>query len=84
MNNIFSLPSNGKSADWLMFAIMVLAVGLAVGVVLIWMFVFRPKNKKRKHRQQRRKRHHHQHNPTLAEKGGLPPVRDPNQPPQGL
>ena len=84
MNNIFSLPSHGKSADWLMFAVMVLAVGLAVGVVLIWMFVYRPKNKKRKHKQQRRKRHHRQHNPTLAEKGGLPPVRDPNQPPSGL
>ena len=83
MNNIFSLPSNGKSADWLMFAIMVLAVGLAAGVVLIWMFVYRPKTKKRK-KQHRRKRHHHQHNPTLAEKGGLPPVRDPNQPPSGL
>ena len=75
MNNIFSLPSNGTSADWLMFAVMVLAVGLAVGIVVIWMTVYRPKTKKRKHKQ---------HNPTLSEKGGLPPVRDPNQPPQGL
>jgi heme/copper-type cytochrome/quinol oxidase subunit 2 len=79
----FYLPSNGKTADWLMFAVMVLAVGLAVGGVAIWAVVYRPKSKKR-HRKHRRKRHKHQHNPTLAEAGGLPPVRDPNQPPPGL
>ena len=82
MNNIFSLPSNGKSADWLMFAVMVAAIGLAVGLVAVWAVVFRTKTKKRKHKQ-RRKRHHRQHNPTLAEKGGLPPMRNPNQPPPG-
>ena len=82
MNNIFSLPSNGKSADWLMFAVMVLAIGLAIGLVAIWAVVYRPKGKKRK-RKQHRKRHSHQHNPTLAEKGGLPPMRNPNQPPPG-
>jgi hypothetical protein len=49
---------------------------------VIWIAVFRRKSKKkrRKHRQ----RHHRQHNPTLAETGGLPPKRDPNQPPTGL
>ena len=83
MNPIFSLPGNGKSADWVIFAIMVIAVGLAIGAVAIWLVVYRPKSKKRKHKSHR-KRHHHQHNPTLAEKGGLPPVRDPNQPPSGL
>ena len=82
MNEIFSLPSNGKSADWLMFAIMVLAVGIAVSLALIWMVVYRPKGKKRRHKH-RRKRHNRQHNPTLAEKGGLPPMRAPNQPPPG-
>jgi hypothetical protein len=82
MNEIFSLPANGKSADWLMFGVMVLAVGLAVGLVAVWAVVYRPKSKKRK-RKQHRKRHHRQHNPTLAEKGGLPPLRSPNQPPPG-
>ena len=82
MNDIFSLPANGKSADWVIFVVMVLAIGLAVGIVTIWAVVYRPKSKKRKHKH-RRKRHQRQHNPTLAEKGGLPPLRDPNQPPPG-
>jgi hypothetical protein len=83
MNPIFSLPSNGKAADWVIFAVMVIAIGLAIGIVAIWLTVYRPKSKKRKHKSGR-KRHHRQHNPTLAEKGGLPPVRNPNQPPNGL
>jgi hypothetical protein len=82
MNNIFSLPSNGKSADWLMFAVMVLTIGVAIGLVAIWAVVYRPKSKKRK-RKHHRRRHSHQHNPTLAEKGGLPPMRNPDQPPPG-
>jgi hypothetical protein len=82
MNDIFSLPSNGTSSEWVMFAIMVIAIGLAVGLVAVWAVVYRPKSKKRKHKH-RRKRHNRQHNPTLAEKGGLPPLRSPNQPPPG-
>jgi len=82
MNEIFSLPSAGHSADWLMFIIMVLAIGLGIGIVAIWAIVFRTKKKKAKRKL--RRRHHHQHNPTLAEKGGLPPRRDPNRPPTGL
>ena len=56
MNEIFlaqllSLPSNGVKADWLVFLVMVLAIGLAVGGVMIWMYVFRPKpGKKKKHK----------------------------------
>ncbi|HEV2695886.1 MAG TPA: hypothetical protein VG347_23555 [Verrucomicrobiae bacterium] len=82
MNEIFSLPSNGKSADWVYFGLTIFAIALAIGLVMIWLVVYRPKGKKRKHKH--RKRHHRQHNPTLAEKGGLPPMRDPNQPPPGL
>ena len=65
-----------------MFVVMVLAIGLAVGVVTIWAVLFRGKSKKRK-RAKHRKRHHRQHNPTLAEKGGLPPMRAPDEPPPG-
>ena len=83
MNQIFALPSNGRKADWVIFAAMVLAIGLAVGIVTIWYVVYRPKKKKVK-RSKHRRRHHRQHNPTLAETGGLPPVRDPDQPPSGL
>jgi len=79
--NPFALPSPGKSADWLIFGVMVLTIGLAIGIVTIWAVVYRTKSKKR-HRKQRR-RHNRQHNPTLAQTGGLPPMRDPNQPPPG-
>ena len=80
--NPFFLPDNGQSADWVLFLAALLAIGLAIGIVTIWMFIVRPKKKKRKHHH--RKRHQRQHNPTLAETGGLPPVRDDNQPPAGL
>lgn len=82
MNDIFSLPSSGAKSDWVIFAAMVLAIGLAIGIVTIWAVVYRPKKKKAKRKH--RKRHHRQHNPTRAEAGGLPPMRDPNQPPPGL
>ncbi|HRY47401.1 MAG TPA: hypothetical protein P5186_05080 [Candidatus Paceibacterota bacterium] len=39
------------------------------------------------HHRRRRHRHKHEHrqrNPTLAETGGLPPLRDPNAPPPPL
>ncbi len=79
---MFQLPANGAKADWVMFAIMAVAIGVSVCAVTLWMVFYRPKSKKR-HRKQRRKRHQRQHNPTLAEKGGLPPMRDPDQPPRG-
>lgn len=80
--NPLHLPDNGRSADWLLYLVALLAIGLAIGIVTVWMYVVRPKKTKRKHH--RRKRHHRQHNPTLAQTGGLPPMRDPNQPPAGL
>jgi hypothetical protein len=82
MNSIFSLPPNSAKGDWLLFLVMVFAVGLAVSIVVIWMVVYRPKNK-RKRKQKHRRRHNRQHNPTLAESGGLPPMRDHDQPPRG-
>jgi heme/copper-type cytochrome/quinol oxidase subunit 2 len=81
--NLFNLPSSTASADWVIFLVMVLAVGVAVGIVFIWAVLFRPKTKKKHHHKHRRKRHKRQHNPTLAQTGGLPPLRDPNQPPPG-
>jgi di/tricarboxylate transporter len=82
MNNPFALPTSGKSADWLIFGSMLLAIGLPIACFVIWFVVFRKKTKKA--RRKRRQRHSRQHNPTLAETGGLPPKRDPNQPPAGL
>ena len=80
MNNPFALPATGKSADWLIFAVMILTIGIAIAIVVVWMTVYRPKNKKKRRKQ---RRHHRQHNPTLAQTGGLPPMRDPDEPPPG-
>jgi len=78
--NLFDTPSNGQSSDWLMFLMMLLAIGIGVAIVALWV-VFRPKDKKKRRKHHRR--HHRQQNPTLAQTGGLPPARDPNQAPPG-
>ena len=80
--NPFALPTTGNTTDWLIFAATLLAIGLLIAGVVIWIAVFRGKSKKK--RRKRRQRHQRQHNPTLAETGGLPPRRDPNLPPPGL
>jgi uncharacterized membrane protein YciS (DUF1049 family) len=80
MNNPFELPTNHASSDWLIFVAILLAVGIGIACFIIWIFLFRKSSKKHRRRQ---KRHHRQHNPTLAQTGGLPPIRDPNQPPRG-
>ncbi|HEY2329921.1 MAG TPA: hypothetical protein VGI63_08935, partial [Verrucomicrobiae bacterium] len=77
--NPFFLPSNGASTDLLIFVSIVLAVGIGIACFVIWLFVIRKAGKKRRKRRQHRQ--HRRINPTLAQTGGLPPVRDPNQPP---
>ena len=60
--------------QWLNFLAM--AVGIIVAAIgaLLWVVMFRKKGKrKRRHHHSREKR---QLNPTLAETGGLPPVRE--------
>jgi hypothetical protein len=64
--------------QWLNF--MVVAGCMLLGAVgaLIWFVAFRKKRKRK------RKLHHHEKrplNPTLAETDGLPPKRDPDEPP---
>jgi preprotein translocase subunit YajC len=80
--NPFDLSPNSTSTDWLIFLVMLLAIGMGIAGVVIWLVVLRPQSKKqrRKHRQ----RHQRQRNPTLAQTGGLPPKRNPNQPPASL
>jgi hypothetical protein len=69
-----ALPALGRiSPAWVDFFIMV-GVFLLVAIgALIWVLFFRkPGRRRRKHR------HRHEHrspNPTLAQNGGLPPVR---------
>ena len=74
------LSSKGVAADWMIFVAILLAVGIGIACFVIWLMIFR-KGKKR-----RKRKHGHAHrklNPTLAESGGLPPPRAPNQPPRG-
>jgi len=70
------LPSFADIADFLII------IGAAVFVALVWLFLFRS-------RLMRRHKHHHHHrrsqrklNPTLAQTGGLPPIRKEDKPPQ--
>ncbi len=80
LDQMLGLSAKGPVADWLVFIVMLAAIGIGVTIVVVWMVVFRPKTKKR------RKRHHRQHrrhNPTLAQSGGLPPMRGSDQPPPG-
>jgi hypothetical protein len=80
--NPFELPTNSASADWLIFVAILLAIGIGIACFIIWLFLFR-KSGKKKHKHGKRRRHHRKLNPTLAETGGLPPAREPNQPPRG-
>lgn len=80
MNSLL-MTSNSASADWLIFIAILLAIGIGIGCFIIWLFLMRKTSKKRKRREKRR---HRRVNPTLAETGGLPPVRDHGQPPRGV
>jgi hypothetical protein len=76
----FDMQNSGVAADWMIFVAILLAVGIGIACFIIWLFMFRKTNKKRR----KHGRHHHRKlNPTLAETGGLPSARDPNQPPRG-
>ncbi|HZF01713.1 MAG TPA: hypothetical protein VE344_07440 [Methylomirabilota bacterium] len=61
------------SPAWISFFIMLGAVVLASVLALVWFMFFHKNRRKRKriHRDKRRSL-----NPTLAETGGLPPIRE--------
>jgi hypothetical protein len=68
------------ATDWVIFCIMAVAIGSPIALIVIWAVFFR---KRGTHRPRKHRRHRHmrrQLNPTLAETGGLPPVR-PQEPP---
>lgn len=74
------LPSaDSPVVEWLGFIGFLLLLFLAMGGAVIWFKILRSNKVKRK----RKKKHHRGHNPTLAQTGGLPPRRDPNEPPPG-
>ncbi len=77
-----SLPYNAKgTSDWLIFAAMLLAIGIGIACYIIWLMLIRTANGKKK--EKKKLRHHRPRNITRAEAGGLPPVRDPDEPPAG-
>ena len=79
--NPFELPSSSVSADWLYFLAILIAIGIGIACFVLWLFISRKSGKKkRKHRHRR----HRQVNPTLAQTGGLPPLRQPGEPPKGV
>jgi len=77
----FEMPTSGVAADWMIFVAILLAVGIGIACFVIWLFMFRKTNKKR--RKRKHGHHHRKLNPTLADTGGLPPPRAPDQPPRG-
>jgi hypothetical protein len=76
-----ALPAIGRlPLEWVDFFIMVGAIALVAIGGLIWALFLR----KRGQRRRRKSHHHHEHrlpNPTLAQDGGLPPVRQEEKPP---
>ncbi len=77
----FFLPSTDNPVlDWLEFFAFLVLMGLFIAGLIVWIKVIHGSKSKRK---RKRRRHHRHTNPTLAETGGLPPARDPNQPPPG-
>jgi len=74
------LPTIGHlTPEWVDFLIMAGAIILVATGALIWTFFIRkPGRRKRKYH------HHHERclpNPTLAQNGGLPPIRQKEKPP---
>jgi hypothetical protein len=77
----FDMQSSSATGDWLIFLAVLLAIGLGLALFAVWFFTLRNGSKKKR---KRRHRHHKHINPTLAETGGLPPVRHPDEPPKGV
>jgi hypothetical protein len=73
------LPAIGQMPPaWVDFFIMLGAFTLVAIGALIWIFFLRKPGKRR-----RKHRHRHEHrlpNPTLAQNGGLPPIRREEKP----
>jgi hypothetical protein len=74
------LPSaNSPIYQWVGFLLFLLLFGLCLLGFFAWLNMRKSGKSKRK----RKHRHRRSTNPTLAQTGGLPPKRDPDQPPPG-
>lgn len=65
--------SSGSSASWLIFIGIMVAACFVIAFAVVWFTVLRKSSGGKKRRKNRNRRH--QKNPSLAELGGLPPVR---------
>ena len=79
MKRLYLPSADSPVLQWLGFIFFLLLVFLFIGGFVVWLKVLRTNSSKRK----RKRQHHRPTNPTLAQTGGLPPKRDPNQPPPG-
>ena len=71
-----TLPAATRIApEWLDFFVMIGVLLVLATCVLVWVVYFRKGG--RKHRRHRRHHERRAANPTLAETGGLPPLRPP-------
>jgi hypothetical protein len=77
MNPVVLSMLTPAETQWLDFSVFFGAFALVAIATLVWYFGFRNKKVRR------RKHHHHrrQIKPTLAQTGGLPPVRKTENPP---
>jgi hypothetical protein len=79
MKRLLLPTANSPVIQWLGFVLFLLLLCICLGAFFVWLTKARSGRSKRK----RKHRHHRPLNPTLAQTGGLPPKRDPNQPPPG-
>jgi peptidoglycan/LPS O-acetylase OafA/YrhL len=66
--------------QWLNFLAMAAVILLVAAGTLVWYVVFRKGRKPRKRKHRRHHREQRALNPTLAQSGGLPPVRKEENP----
>jgi hypothetical protein len=73
----YELPAVGQlSTEWVDLLIVMGSIGLVLLVAFCWALFFR-RNVKRRIRRRKRRR---SLNPTLAETGGMPPIREEKKP----
>ena len=64
--------TSGETTSWLIFLGIMVAACLLLAIFVVWFTVLRKSSGKKRRKNRSRRR---QKNPTLAETGGLPPVR---------
>jgi hypothetical protein len=77
MNPVVLSMLTPAETQWLDFSVFFGAFALVAIATLVWYFRIR----NRKIRRRKHHRHHRQIKPTLAQTGGLPPVRKTENPP---